>query len=134
LKSAILAGSGAEQEGALKAATSTSPIVFANASVPAGLRHVDSLSRPGGNVTGIASFNPEVAPKRLEMIGEVVPGARQIAILFNPANPASEAGMKETELALARSARKIVLLPAPARAVADLPSALARVIAAKADA
>jgi putative ABC transport system substrate-binding protein len=134
LKPDILVGIGSEQARALKAATSTIAIVFANVSDPVGLRIVDNLPRPGGNVTGIANYNSELAPKRLEMIGEIVPGAQRIAILFNPANPASAAGLKQTEMAVASSERKLVLLPTPARAPAQLPSALERVTAGKADA
>jgi putative ABC transport system substrate-binding protein len=72
---------------AAKAATSTIPIVFEIASNPIELGLVPSLSRPGGNVTGVTTLNAEVEPKRLELLHELVPTATSIALLVNPTNP-----------------------------------------------
>jgi putative tryptophan/tyrosine transport system substrate-binding protein len=71
---------------AAKAATATIPIVFPFAGDPVEIGVVASLSRPGGNLTGVTSLNVEVAPKQLELIRDVVPMATAIALLINPAN------------------------------------------------
>jgi putative ABC transport system substrate-binding protein len=126
LKPDILLAAGSQQVEALKRATASIPIVFVNTGDPVGLHLVDSLARPGGNVTGIANYVPELAGKRLEMIGEVVPAARRIAMLFNPLNPLSVETVKETETAA--KARTIALVQALARSAEELPNALQRVL------
>jgi putative ABC transport system substrate-binding protein len=73
---------------AAKAATTSIPIVFEGSVDPVRVGLVAALSRPGGNVTGVTSLNLEVAPKRLELLHEVVPAATVIALLVNPTNPA----------------------------------------------
>ena len=72
---------------AAKEATATIPIVFAIGGDPVSLDLVASLSRPRGNVTGATSLNVEVGPKRLELLQELVPGARIVGLLVNPTNP-----------------------------------------------
>jgi putative ABC transport system substrate-binding protein len=69
-------------------ATSVIPIVFAAAGDPVGTGLVASLARPGGNVTGLSIQQPDVAAKRLELLREVVPGLRRLAILANVGGPA----------------------------------------------
>jgi putative ABC transport system substrate-binding protein len=72
---------------ALKPATTTIPIVFAIGGDPVRTGLVDSLSRPGGNLTGAAHINVETAPKRLELMHELVPNAKIAGLLVNPTNP-----------------------------------------------
>jgi putative ABC transport system substrate-binding protein len=70
---------------AAKAATTTIPIVFNTGYDPVAAGLVASLSRPGGNLTGVTSLTAEVGPKRVELLHEVVPTATTIALLVNPA-------------------------------------------------
>jgi putative tryptophan/tyrosine transport system substrate-binding protein len=70
-----------------KAATTTIPIVFEMGGDPIRLGVIASLNRPGGNVTGVTNLNAEVAPKRVELLPELVPTASVIALLINPTNP-----------------------------------------------
>jgi putative ABC transport system substrate-binding protein len=72
---------------AAKGATSSIPIIFTTGADPITAGLVPSLNRPGGNVTGVATLNLEVAPKRLELMHELIPSARILALLVNPANP-----------------------------------------------
>jgi putative ABC transport system substrate-binding protein len=74
---------------AAKDATTTIPIVFALAGDPIALGLVASLARPGGNITGVSSLAVELGPKQLEVVRELVPTARVIALLVNPDNPAN---------------------------------------------
>ncbi|MBA3776857.1 MAG: ABC transporter substrate-binding protein [Betaproteobacteria bacterium] len=73
---------------AAKAATTTIPIVFFTAGDPVALKLVGSLSRPGGNLTGATSLGGELAPKRLELLHQLMPTATVMAVLVNPSNPA----------------------------------------------
>ena len=85
---------------AAKAATQTIPIFCMQAADPVRIGLVDSLNRPGGNVTGINLMLAEVAGKRLELLLELVPAARSIAYLRNPTNPVfAESEGRELEAA-----------------------------------
>jgi putative ABC transport system substrate-binding protein len=83
---------------AAKSATSTIPIVFSVGVDPVATGLVASLARPGGNLTGVTGVATELAPKRLELLCELVPQASVIALLVNPNNPVVESfvrGMQE---------------------------------------
>jgi putative ABC transport system substrate-binding protein len=81
---------------AAKSATSTIPIVFVGGDpIADGL--VASLARPGGNLTGMIFMTAEMVPKRLELISELVPQARVIALLVNPKNPIPDPVMRDVQ-------------------------------------
>jgi putative ABC transport system substrate-binding protein len=82
----IAAAGGTESALAAKAATAAIPIVVVVGRDPVELGLVSSLNRPGGNVTGVSLLNVLLAPKRLELVREVVPNASRIAVLVNPRN------------------------------------------------
>jgi putative tryptophan/tyrosine transport system substrate-binding protein len=72
---------------AAKGATTTIPIIFATGADPVAAGLIPSLSRPGGNITGVATLNTEVGQKRLELLHQVIPSASIVALLINPTNP-----------------------------------------------
>ena len=72
---------------AAKQATTTIPIVFPVCADPVGNKLVDSLARPGGNVTGVSIQTTDLAPKRLELLRELIPGFSRLAVMANPRSP-----------------------------------------------
>jgi ABC-type uncharacterized transport system substrate-binding protein len=88
---------------AAKAATTTVPIVFVTAGDPVALGLVDSLNRPGGNLTGVATLTVELAPKQLEVLHELVPTATIVALLVNPTNPTNAETLSRDLQAAART-------------------------------
>jgi hypothetical protein len=80
-----------------KAATSSIPIVFLVHADPEGTGHVASLARPGGNITGLANLQTDLAPKELELLISAVPVAKRIAVLWNPDTPSHIPGLKAVE-------------------------------------
>jgi len=84
---------------AAKQATSVIPIVFAAVSDPVGNDVVASLARPGGNVTGLSAQISDVAGKRLELLQEIVPGLRRLAIVANLDNPSHALETREVQAA-----------------------------------
>ena len=88
-------------------ATSTIPIVMVSGTDPVVGLFVASLAHPGGNVTGVTTYLPELAGKRLEVLRECVPGLRRVAVLANLRNPSSAAEARETEAAARTMALEI---------------------------
>ena len=95
----IVAPGGAPAALAAKAATTSIPIVFEMGGDPIALGLVESLSRPGGNLTGVASFNVDLSPKRLQFLSEVIPTTRPVAVLVNPTSPTTESQINRLEAA-----------------------------------
>jgi putative tryptophan/tyrosine transport system substrate-binding protein len=87
-QAAVIVTTSAPAALAAKAATTTIPIVFETAADPIKLGFVGSLNRPGGNMTGVTQLGEEIFSKRLELLHEVLPAARVMALLVNPADPA----------------------------------------------
>ena len=84
---------------AAKQATAIIPIVFQVMADPVGAGLVDSLARPGGNVTGLSNQSAESAGKRLELLREIVPDLRQLGIIANATNPDTASEGRQTEAA-----------------------------------
>ncbi len=107
---------------AAKNATRTVPIVFAAVADPLGIGLVESLARPGGNITGITNVIVELTGKRLQLLKEVIPGATRVAILVNPDDANAPLQMRSAEEAA--QTLGIELRPVlPVRAVDDLDAA-----------
>jgi putative ABC transport system substrate-binding protein len=102
-KVAVIAAAPSQAVLAAKAATTTIPIVFEIGFDPVRLGLVASLSRPGGNLTGVTQLNEEVAPKRLEFLHELVPMATDMALLVNPAEPAVAENRTKVTMSAARA-------------------------------
>jgi putative ABC transport system substrate-binding protein len=108
----IAATGGVASARAAKAATTTIPIVFNSGEDPVAAGLVSSLSRPGGNITGVSWFSVDVAGKRLALLHELVPAAMIIAMLLNPSDPES-APSSTTALEAARAlGRQLVVVHA----------------------
>ena len=97
---------------AAKSATGTIPIVFALGVDPVKLGLVASLSRPGGNITGVAQLGATLSGKRLQLLRELVPQASVIAVLVNPKTPDAQTQIKDTDEAARAIGQQIVFLNA----------------------
>jgi putative ABC transport system substrate-binding protein len=94
---ASLAGS--PSASAAKAASATVPLVFQGGFDPVEFGLVASLNRPGGNITGVVTLNTELGPKRLQLLHELVPAMKVVAVLINPTNPTGEPQARDIEAA-----------------------------------
>ena len=90
---------GGQATRATKEATSTIPIIMTNDADPVGSGFVASLSRPGGNITGLSTVAPELSGKRLELLREVIPKLARVAIVGTSTQPGHAQAIKELELA-----------------------------------
>src|SRR5215472_9432226 len=94
----VIVGVGTLGPLAAKRATTTIPIVMLSAGDPLGTGLVDSLARPGGNVTGLSLMVPDLGGKRLELFKELLPRLSRAAVLWNAANPYSAIVFKEMKM------------------------------------
>jgi putative tryptophan/tyrosine transport system substrate-binding protein len=108
----LISGFGTLPAKAAKAATSTIPIVFASVGDPLGAGLINSLNRPGANVTGVTSEASDVVGKRLQLFDELVPGKRTVAVLMNPDTPFSELALRELKTAAVAAAQPIQVFEA----------------------
>jgi putative ABC transport system substrate-binding protein len=115
-----------------KEATSSIPIVFLTHADPVGSRHVASLARPGGNITGLAVLMTDLAPKELELLSTAVPVAKRIAVLWSPDTPSHPPALKAVEEA-GRTLR-VQVQAVGARTAAELEGAFAAMARARAQA
>ena len=95
----IATAGGISPASAAKGAAKTIPIVFAMGADPINAGLVSSLSRPGGNVTGITSLNLQVGPKRVELLRELFPTATTVALLVNPTSPNAQVLLHDMQVA-----------------------------------
>ena len=118
---------------ALKSATATIPIVFVPVADPVRIGLVQSLSRPGGNITGLATRVPGFASKEMEVLREIVPTASKIAVLANPGNPINRLTIAE-EMPQAAQHLGVALLIVEATTAEELDIAFASAANQHADA
>jgi putative ABC transport system substrate-binding protein len=132
LKVDVLVVDGIRAGLAAKSATSTLPIVLAVAADPVGTGLVESLARPGGNITGMSLMGPELSAKRLELLKDMVPTAARVAVLLNPDNPQAQLHWRDLEVAAPRL--HVQLQAVEVRRATDFERAFATVAGWRADA
>jgi putative ABC transport system substrate-binding protein len=128
----IVADDGTPSVIAARNATRTTPIVFTVINDPVASGVVKTLRRPGGNVTGLSLQSPETTAKRLQMLTEILPAARQVAVLVNPNNESMN--VWQQELPAAAGQLNIVLVVEEARAAEEIDAAFERTMRKSADA
>jgi putative tryptophan/tyrosine transport system substrate-binding protein len=111
---------------AAKRATTTIPIVIETLGDAVGTGLVSNLARPGGNVTGVSGFAPELSGKRLEILRELSPTITRVAVLANRANPATPAVVRSLEAAAQQM--RMQLLITDVATTAGLPAAFERIV------
>jgi putative ABC transport system substrate-binding protein len=117
---------------AAKRATSTIAILMLNSGYPDKIGLVESLARPGGNITGFSNLAPELAGKKQQLLKEMVPKVSRVALLWNPANPVEVMGFRDALAAAAVVGLEIQSIEV--RGPDDYPAAFAAVTAGRADA
>jgi ABC-type uncharacterized transport system substrate-binding protein len=134
LEPSVLVSSGSAAGTALKRATSSIPIVFISVGDPVGIGLVESLSRPGGNITGLAVYVPgNFVAKTIDTLREVVPHASKIAILINPGNQVHRL-IADDELPRVAQSMRLALPVVEARTPDDIELAFSAIVAQKPDA
>lgn len=132
LKVDVIVAAGQPPPVAAKRATATIPIVMTNFSDPVGLGLVMSLSRPGGNVTGLALLTVELVAKQLQVLKEAVPNVQRVAFLTNPSNPGAAFQLRDAETAARLLGLRLQALEA--RRTEELIAAFAAMTRERADA
>jgi len=132
LKVDLIVATGYPRVRAAKETTSTIPIVMVYVADPVASGLVASLARPGGNVTGVSyTAGPEIAGKHLELLKQVIPKLSRVAVLLDPANPATAVFLRETQAAA--QALGLTLQPYEARAPEEFAGAFVAMTKARAD-
>ena len=108
----LISGFGTLPAKVAKAATTTIPIVFASVGDPVGAGLINSLNRPGGNVTGVTSEASDVVGKRLQLFDDLLPGKRTVAVLMNPDTPFSALALRELKTAAVAAEQPIQVFEA----------------------
>jgi putative tryptophan/tyrosine transport system substrate-binding protein len=129
---AVIAATSTPANRIAKEATTTIPVIFTTSSDPVALGLVDSLSRPGGNVTGAVTLNVEVGSKRLELLREVVPTDTIIVVLANPTNPNFEGQLRDVQAAAHTIGQQILVTTA--KTEDEIDAAFARLVQQRAGA
>src|SRR5215468_7921386 len=130
--SVLVTTGGATTALAAKAATTTIPIVFSTGNDPVKFGLVASLNRPGGNATGVAFLIDTLGSKRLELLRELLPGAKLIAALVNPDNVGTEIQLQDLRKAAYSTAQQLLFLNANSEG--DIDTAFAAIAEKRADA
>ena len=128
----VIVAAGTQAIQAAKQATSAIPIVMGTGSYPDKLGFVESLARPGGNVTGLSNLAPELMAKKLDLLKEFVPKVSRVAVIFNPASPVEPLGLRE--LQTAAQAAQLEIVPVEVRNPDDFPAAFTALSALRPDA
>jgi putative ABC transport system substrate-binding protein len=128
----IAAGGGDLAARAAKTATSTIPIVFTSGDDPVATGLIGSLARPGGNLTGVSFFVVELHAKRFELISELVPKAKVVALIVNPLSPQTERVVRAMQQVAA--AKGVELKALKAKTESEIDTAFSELVALRADA
>ena len=132
LKADVIVASSTQAIRAVKQLTGTIPIVMANSAYPDKIGLVESLARPGGNVTGLSNVSPDLMGKRFELLKEIAPKVSRVAVLWNPASPVEPLGFRAVQAAGAAAGLEILSIEV--RTPDDFAAAFAAVTASRADA
>jgi putative tryptophan/tyrosine transport system substrate-binding protein len=125
----IIVVEGATATQAVKQNAGAIPVVMTNVSDPIGLRLVDSLAKPGGNITGLTNIAPELGAKRIELLRALLPHVTRVAVIGDPTSPAYRGQM--AELAAASRPLGIHLVTMEVRKAADLERAMQSIAQAR---
>ena len=131
LKPDVIVASSTQAIRAAKDATTTIPVVMVLASFPDKVGLVNSLARPGGNVTGLSTFASQLGAKRVELLKEIVPKLSRLAVLYDPANPVESMGLRELIAAVEVAGVKVQTFAA--RTPEEVSASLAAAISSGAD-
>src|SRR5205085_463072 len=109
---------------ALQQLTRTIPIVFAQVSDPVEQGFVASLARPGGNITGFTAYEFSIGGKWLDLLKQMVPGLRRVAVMFNPDTSSSQSQFYLRSIEAAAASLGVEVMTAPVRDTADIQTAI----------